>query len=255
MKNGYSMTSSNWQLNAPIDAIVFDCDGTLTQIEGIDELAKKNGVGEIVSAMTKEAMQISGLNPALYRKRLELIYPTAAQLLALGADYFFHITPDTIDVINILQRFNKKLYILSAGLFPAIKLFAAQLNIPIENIFAVDIFFDRDGNYQSYEDTSVLTTNDGKRQLIQTLRAQHSHILHIGDGLNDLVCKDLVTRFVGFGGVFYRANIAANAHYYLKQKSLRGLLPLTLTADEVARLTTSERIFYNESIQLENHFV
>jgi phosphoserine phosphatase len=39
------MLTKNWQLQHPLDAVVFDCDGTLSQIEGIDALAEKNDVG------------------------------------------------------------------------------------------------------------------------------------------------------------------------------------------------------------------
>ncbi|TAK75879.1 MAG: phosphoserine phosphatase, partial [Gammaproteobacteria bacterium] len=59
-----------WQPQAPIPAIVFDCDGTLSMIEGIDELAKHNGVSEAVQALTAEAMEKTGLHPDLYRQRL-----------------------------------------------------------------------------------------------------------------------------------------------------------------------------------------
>ena len=42
------MKAPTWQLDHPINAIVFDCDGTLSIIEGIDELARNNGVGDAV---------------------------------------------------------------------------------------------------------------------------------------------------------------------------------------------------------------
>ena len=42
-----------FQLADPVDAIVFDCDGTLSLIEGIAVLAHANGVGEHVRELTE----------------------------------------------------------------------------------------------------------------------------------------------------------------------------------------------------------
>src|SRR5829696_8761045 len=104
-----------WQLQTPISAIVFDCDGTLSAIEGINELARNNGVYDIVSELTHEAMSKTGLNPNVYQNRLELINPTQAQVQQLAQLYSIHCVPDANDVIRIFQRMNKSVYIMSAG--------------------------------------------------------------------------------------------------------------------------------------------
>src|SRR5437016_3271945 len=90
----YIMTTTpRWQLQTPISAIIFDCDGTLSAIEGIDELAKNTGVSEAVQSLTAEAMGKSGLNPGLYQKRLDLTYPNREQVTALGYQYYAHKVP------------------------------------------------------------------------------------------------------------------------------------------------------------------
>ena len=66
------MTTTDWQLKNPIEAIVFDCDGTLSAIEGVNELAKNSGVHQIIEELTHKAMSVAGLNPELYQKRLDL---------------------------------------------------------------------------------------------------------------------------------------------------------------------------------------
>jgi phosphoserine phosphatase len=50
------MTVAEWQPTIPFDAVIFDCDGTLSAVEGIDELAEKNAVGREVKALTQIAM-------------------------------------------------------------------------------------------------------------------------------------------------------------------------------------------------------
>src|SRR5690348_9103164 len=108
------MTTLNWQLQTPLDAILFDCDGTLSAIEGIDELARNKGAAQEVQSLTEQAMGKSGMNPGLYRKRLDLVKPTQEQVVALGMQYYTHRAPDVEGVIALLKRLNKFLYIISA---------------------------------------------------------------------------------------------------------------------------------------------
>ena len=102
------MTLPEWQLKAPLEAVIFDCDGTLSTIEGIDELAKQNHVSEPVEALTAEAMGTTGMNPLLYQKRLALVQPRREQVLALGQDYFANQVPDVYAVIQALKHLHKK---------------------------------------------------------------------------------------------------------------------------------------------------
>lgn len=220
-------------INEPIDAVVFDCDGTLSSIEGIDVLAEYNGVDDDVKAMTAKAMGETGLTLELYNKRLELVKPTQAQLIKLTQDYIQHMTPDADSVITKLTDLNKAIYIISAGLAPSVQGLGRHLQVPTENIFAVDIVFDHDGNYLAFDTSSPLTTGNGKRDILTHIKNQHQKIAYIGDGLNDLAIKDMVDRFIGYGGAFYRPNIEKACEYYLKDESLAHLLPLVLTQNEL----------------------
>jgi phosphoserine phosphatase len=240
---------ANWQLQKPIDAVVFDCDGTLSLIEGIDELAKNNGVNEAVRILTEEAMGKTGINPDLYKARLELVRPTFRDTQVLGNLYWENITPDVFHVISILKRLSKTIYIVSAGIEPAVIIFGEKLGISSQHIFAVKIIFDHDEKYLSYDHSSPLIDRDGKRAIIANIKKWHSNILFIGDGLNDLPAIDLVTRFVGYGGSYYRENIAKHCEFYITTLSMSPLLPLALTANEVELLTPDEKKFYEMGLQ------
>lgn len=243
------MVIKNWQLQAPTSAIVFDCDGTLTALEGVDELARNNGVFEKVSALTAYAMGVGGLNPQLYQERLDYIYPHRDQVAALGKKYFQHRVPDVKQVIQILENLGKEIYIVSAGLSLAVTIFAELLDIPRKNIFAVDIFFDNDGNFKNFDKASPLIHNDGKYRVVSELKKCHNSIIHIGDGLNDFVTHDLVTRFIGYGGFYYRENLASCCDYYISTTSMAPLLPLVLTASECAQLSAHEQETYKQGIK------
>ncbi|SRR5579885_1170395 len=242
------MTSLNWQLTSPVSAIVFDCDGTLSSIEGIDFLAKNNGVGDSVKSLTSEAMGKSGLNPGLYQQRLDLVFPRREQVYALGHQYYAHRAPDVADVISLLRRLNKSLYLVSAGVNPAVKIFGEMLQIPAENVFAVDLRFDQQGNFLDFERSSPLVNNDGKRAIVQQLKSQHQEIIHIGDGLNDIVTLDIVTRFIGYGGVSYQKNIADLCNYYINTLSFAPLVPLVLTKEESSNLLPEEQALYQKGL-------
>jgi phosphoserine phosphatase len=220
-------------LSPPLDAIVFDCDGTLTSLEGIDELARMNGVGEQVERLTAEAMGGSGMNPELFRRRLEIVKPSFAQVDDLAYHYFHYKTPDIFSVLNAFRLLKKPVYIVSAGLYPAVQAFGEMLSIPASQIFAVNIYFDEAGNYFDFDSDSPLVYADGKRSIVKDLCHRHPRLAYIGDGMNDLAVYDLVSRFIGYGGAFYRENIAKRCQYYISTPSMSPLLPLSLTPDEL----------------------
>lgn len=246
------MNKQDWQLKIPLDAILFDCDGTLTSIEGIDELALLAGPekSQAVQAMTAEAMGATGINPDLYQQRLALVCPTMTQMDTLAESYFTHCTPDAKLVISLLQQLGKSIYVLSAGLTPAVSSFATRLHIPLQNIFAVNVEFDTAGNYVDFDHASPLIHNHGKRQIVEQLKKHHQHTLYIGDGLNDIAVRDLVTRFVGYGGAYYRKNIAELCDFYITKPSLLPLLPLALTGDEIKKLSAQEWKWYEDGVKL-----
>lgn len=239
-----------WQLKTPISAVMFDCDGTLTTIEGIDELARSREVAEKVALLTETAMTTTGMNLELYQQRLQLVLPHQEQIIALGKDYFDHRVPDAEQVIQVFQRLNKAIYIISAGLYPSVAFFGNKLNIPRENIFAVDIQFDQQGNFADFDRMSPLVNRDGKRIIVNEVKKRYPELMYVGDGLNDYEVYDLTTRFVGFGGAFYRENIASRCQYYIKKLSMTPLLPLALTAVECGQLHPAEQALYQQGLAL-----
>ncbi|OGT60121.1 MAG: hypothetical protein A3E85_03445 [Gammaproteobacteria bacterium RIFCSPHIGHO2_12_FULL_45_12] len=237
-------------LDTPFSAIVFDCDGTLSTIEGIDELAKHNHTDDTVQALTQTAMGHAGLTVDIYEKRLNLVRPTKAQVESLGQHYLTHQIPDAKKVIHLFQQLQKTVYIISAGLYPAVTLFADHLAVPRANVFAVDIHFDAHGHYLDFDHDTPLTGGQGKRAMVTQLMAKHHQVLYVGDGLNDYAVHDIVTRFVGFGGAFYRENIASLCSFYLKTRSMAALLPLALTPQEIENLSPEQTALFKAGLRV-----
>ena len=110
----------------PLDTIIFDCDGTLSQIEGIDYLAEINNAKEAVAVLTEQAMSKTGLSSSLYEARLNLVKPTVTQISMLAQIYTDNVSPHAEKVIHILKKLGKEIYIFSAGVNPAVKLFGKK---------------------------------------------------------------------------------------------------------------------------------
>lgn len=241
---------ADYEPETPFDAIVFDCDGTLSHIEGIDELAKANNVGEQVMQLTAEAMGVTGINPELYQKRLDLVLPTAQQVQALGRSYLEYQAPDLVPVLKILRGLRKSIYVVSAGLYPAVVDFAKLLGLESNNVFAVDICFDAAGNYQDFDHNSPLVHANGKRLIAEQLCQRHKKIAYVGDGMNDYDTRDVVARFIGYGGAFYRENIKQKCQYYISAPSMAPLCPLLLTQQETSNLSSADKKYLEKGIAL-----
>lgn len=244
-----NMIALPWQLTDPIHAVIFDCDGTLSKIEGIDELATNNDVSHIVQGLTQDVMGKSGMRSDIYEKRLQLVNPTHEQIIDLGEKYIQHRISDALDVINLLKSLNKPVYIISAGIFQAVAIFAKWLGIEEDHVYAVNITFDKNGRYLDFDQQSSLINRKGKQTIVNSLNNHHTRLGYIGDGLNDYEVYDLVTRFIGYGGAYYRSNIAELCKFYVKTASLAPILPLLLTQTEYHQLNKPYQSLYDKGLE------
>jgi len=205
------------------DIICFDCDSTLSKIEGIDELAKNVGLGDELAELTNAAM--NGIVPleAVYEKRLALIQPKQADIDALGQQYIAEIVDGVTEVFATLHAQGKTIHIISGGLRQAILPLAAFLNVPEHHVHAVDIYFNDDGSYKDYERTSPLARTGGKADIVSQIKGQHT-IAVIGDGKTDMEAKQAGAFVVGFGGVVDRAIVRELADVYVAEPNLTAVL-------------------------------
>ena len=77
--------------------VLLDCDSTLSEIEGIDELAVE--CREDVARLTELAMRGQIPLEEVYGRRLQLVQPTRAALEALGRAYVDRMVPDARETI------------------------------------------------------------------------------------------------------------------------------------------------------------
>jgi phosphoserine phosphatase len=208
------------------DVICFDCDSTLSKIEGIDELAKWAGVGEEMAKLTDLAMNGELPLEAVYSKRLETIKPDKAAIDRVAALYIAEIVDGTKEVFHVLLTQGKEVHIISGGLRQAILPLAALLGLSENHVHAVDIYFNEDGSYHGFDETSPLSRSGGKHELSKRLLQGKSSLVLIGDGKTDMEAKQPGVTVIGFGGVCDREIVRELADKFVKDASLTKALAL-----------------------------
>ena len=205
------------------DVICFDCDSTLSKIEGIDELARRVGLGEEMSKLTDLAMNGAVPLEAVYERRLSLIRPDQNSINWLADLYIAEIVDGVKEVFAALLAQEKAVHIISGGLRQAILPLAKCLSLPESHVHAVDIYFNEDGSYRNYDLNSPLARTGGKAFVAGTLKAQGSLVM-IGDGKTDLEARLSGAFVLGFGGVADRAIMRESADFYTAESTLLSVL-------------------------------
>ena len=211
------------------DGIAFDCDATLSALEGIDQLAALAGVAEQVSALTHRAMNGEVPLDAIYGERLALIRPRQRDLATIAEQYLERTVPGARETIAALHARGIKVAIVSGGILDAILPLAASLGVAPADTFAVRLQFDENGDYTGFE-PSPLTTAAGKAAIVAAWKsANHlQHVAMVGDGMSDVAARapGAADVIIGYGGVVARDAVRQAADHYSTAADLRDLLPL-----------------------------
>ncbi|MEQ1545414.1 HAD-IB family phosphatase [Methyloglobulus sp.] len=210
------------------DVICFDCDSTLSKIEGIDELAKWAGVGEEMARLTDAAMNGELPLEAVYGKRLETIQPSQTGIAKLADLYIQEMVDGVKEVFTTLLAQDKEVHIISGGLRQAILPLAKALNVPEHNVHAVDVSFNSDGSYLSFDVISPLARSGGKGEICKQLLNGKQSLAIIGDGKTDMEAKQPGVTVIGFGGICDRPIVRQLADNYTKEASLMAVLAYIL---------------------------
>jgi len=258
------MTELRW---TPFDLIFFDCDSTLSAIEGIDELARFKGKEQRVGVLTEKAMNGDLDLSEVYGKRLKAIRPTRGQLKAIEQQYWDTLVPDAVEVIAALRFLGKHVFIISGGLAEPVRAFGRRLGVPPENIRAVELEYNELSGewwryhdpqaqsrqtYLAYNDESPLTISSGKPSIIAELaEGKHGRKMMIGDGASDLATRPVVDLFVGFGGVVARKKVQDDAEIFIRSNSLAPIAALAAGGAGWARVqNTPHQPVFERGIRL-----
>ncbi len=251
------MTETRW---ATYDLIFFDCDSTLSEIEGIDELAKLKGKEGRVGLLTNKAMDGELDLSEVYGKRLKAIRPTRAQLKAVEERYWETMVEDAKAVITALHFLDKHVFIISGGLIDAVKGFGRRLGVDPSRIRAVELEYNElSGEWWRYHEPQAqqsktyldynegpLTVSSGKPKIVNELTGNLvGRRMMVGDGSSDLATHTMVDLFVGYGGVVARDKVRDGSEVFVQTQSLAVMLPIACgrVGWEKVRGTEHEALF------------
>jgi phosphoserine phosphatase len=235
------------------DVVFFDCDSTLTRIEGIDELARLKGQGDLVSDLTRQAMDGERDLESVYAQRLDLLQPSRGELRAIARAYRDAVVEDARATVAALRFLGIDVQVVSGGLLEAVESFAGWLGIDRRRVRAVPLEFDRlagrwwetwrhrhAGNAEERYlalPGNPLALSAGKAEVIAgAVAGRPWRTLLVGDGVSDLAAQAAVDLFVGYGGVTARARVAAAAPVFITCASLAPVLALAAGPRAAARL-------------------
>lgn len=197
--------------------IFFDCDSTLSSIEGIDELARAAGPEAFarVEALTHAAMNGEIPLDEVFPKRMECIAPDRELCDRVAKQYIDTVTPGAAALIGDLQSAGWTPVILSGGFEPLIRPLAAELGI--RHVEAVPLHFDDEGNYSGYGRDYPTTRNGGKPEIIKEWKQAllPEKVVMVGDGISDLESGDACDLFIGFGGVVEREAVKSGSGLWI----------------------------------------
>lgn len=247
---------------APYRHVFFDCDSTLTAVEGIDVLAERAGMGDEVRRLTDAAMNGEVDLEDVYGERLTRISPSRQEILAVRQDYKDHAVADAALVIAVLQHLGHETYIISGGLEEPVREFGISLGVPADHIRAVGVEYDdlvgawwehhrgQEAHYMDYG-RGALAVSEGKEEIVRELIGdQPGSSLLVGDGTSDLLAGESVDLFVGYGGVVARPKVVEGAPVFIRAGGLAPVLALAAGPAALSRLEeTSYRALLWEGIR------
>lgn len=246
----------------PFRHVFFDCDSTLTAVEGIDVLAEQAGRASEIRRLTDAAMNGEIDLEDVYGERLRQINPTKAQVAGIRHTYKEHAIPDARLVISLLQHLGHEVYIVSGGLEEPVREFGLWLGVPRDHIRAVGLEYDQlvgawwsqhEGQESRYLDfgKGALAVSEGKAEIIQELRGDgNGRAMLVGDGTSDLLAGEGLDLFVGYGSVAARPKVKEGASVFIEEGGLAPVVPLAAGPSAMTRLEeTSYRALFWEGIQ------
>ena len=185
-------------------------------MEGIDWLAARRGpeVAEQCVSLTQRAMNGELPLESVYGERLAVIRPTLRDIAALSQEYRRTLARGADVAIKQLRDAGVELILVSGGIRRAIEPVAVELGFARDDLFAVELRWDVDGEYVGFDTESPLATQAGKLEIVRSVRMA-SPTLAVGDGATDVEMRQGVDAFAAYTGFVKRDNVVARADFAL----------------------------------------
>ena len=202
--------------------IIIDFDSTLSQVEGLDELANialqgnpdRENTMAAIRAITDKGMSGEMSAPESLRQRIALLKGNRKHIDTLIEFLLTKISPSFERNKEFLKENADDIYIVSGGFKEFILPVVTTLGIKPENVYANTFIFDENANIIGLDQNNPLSQEKGKVKLLKTMNLK-GEISVIGDGFTDYELKaaGLANRFYAFTENVERASVVAVADH------------------------------------------
>ncbi|MFK7953047.1 MAG: phosphoglycerate dehydrogenase [Ekhidna sp.] len=201
---------------------IIDFDSTFTQVEALDILAeisleghdtKKESIDAIKTA-TDKGMDGSLSFRASLKERIQILKSNKSHLPELVRRLSKLISPSFHRNAEFIKNNKDNIYIISNGFKDFIVPIVGQYDILEENVFANEFEYDVDHNIIGFDETNILSKNNGKPKQIEQLKLD-GEIFVLGDGFTDFEIKKagLANKFYAFTENVRRENVLNQADH------------------------------------------
>lgn len=202
--------------------VCFDMDSTLIQAEVIDELARKAGVYDEVSAITESAMRGEIDFDESFRKRVALLKGLDESVMKEVAESL-PLTEGVERLFQVLKKYGYRTAILSGGFTYFGNFLKNKLNI--DYVFANDLEI-KNGKLTGRHLGDIIN-GQKKAELLKLIAFKEdihmAQVIAVGDGSNDLP----MLREAGLGIAFHaKPKVKASARHAISTIGLDAILYL-----------------------------
>jgi phosphoserine phosphatase len=202
--------------------VCFDMDSTLIQAEVIDELARKAGVYEEVSAITEAAMRGEIDFNDSFKKRIALLKGLDESVMKEVADNL-PLTEGAERLFHTLKKYGYRTAILSGGFTYFGNYLKAKLNI--DYVFANEL--EVHNGQLTGRHVGEIINGEKKAELLKLIAFKEDihleQVIAVGDGSNDLP----MLRLAGLGIAFHaKPKVKASAKHAISTIGLDAILYL-----------------------------
>ena len=133
-------------------------------------------------------------------KRLAIASPTRQGIKEFSDKYCPNLLTDGIkELVQNLKNKGFQIWVFSGGLTESIQPFADYLNIPRQNIFAIETIWNRDGSFKAFDNSNGAC--DSKLSAFDKVKGFiNGEVIAIGDGYTDyqLYEKGYAAKFIAY---------------------------------------------------------
>jgi D-3-phosphoglycerate dehydrogenase / 2-oxoglutarate reductase len=204
--------------------IIIDFDSTFTKVEGLDELGKialsgnsdKDKIVAKVQEITDKGMKGELSFAQSLKERVALIPANKTHLNNLVEVLFNEISDSFERNKDFIRENAENILIVSSGFKEFIVPIVTSMGVLEANVYANTFEFDIDGNIAGYDETNLLSHDNGKVKLLQKLDIQ-GEVYVIGDGYTDYQLREsgLANKFFAFTENVERENVMSKADYVI----------------------------------------